>query len=136
MPRLNPDLVYTLVEGACSAGTDASCIYLSSNDEELAVSGLGLGPLAMNGGTNPTHALTSASPAIDLVPLAAACPPADQRGVTRPQDGDGDREARCDAGSFELIRGPAGVEIPTLGELALITLILLLACAGVAALRR
>ncbi|MCP4660632.1 MAG: IPTL-CTERM sorting domain-containing protein, partial [bacterium] len=136
MPRLNPDLVYTLVEGACSAGPDASCIYLSSNDEELAVSGLGLGPLAMNGGTTPTHALTSASPAIDLVPLGAACPPDDQRGVARPQDGDGDREARCDAGSFELIRGPAGVEIPTLGEIALITLMLLLACAGVGALRR
>ncbi|MCP4547035.1 MAG: hypothetical protein GY835_11270, partial [bacterium] len=87
--------VYTLVEGACSAGSDASCIYLSSKVEELAVSDLGLGPLAMNGGTTPTHALTSASPAIDLVPLGAACPPDDQRGTARPQDGDGDREARC-----------------------------------------
>ncbi|MCP4680582.1 MAG: hypothetical protein GY854_34890, partial [Deltaproteobacteria bacterium] len=134
--RPNSDAIYTLVEGACRAGTDARCIYLSSRNDRLDVAGLGLGPLAMNGGTTPTHALTSARPAIDLVPLGAACPPDDQRDAARPQDGDGDREARCDAGSFDLIRVPAGAEIPTLGELALSTLMLLLACAGVDALRR
>ncbi|MCP4568533.1 MAG: hypothetical protein GY841_13225, partial [FCB group bacterium] len=88
------------------------------------------------GGSTPTHALLSPSPAIDVVPLAAACPPDDQRGAARPQDGDGDGEARCDAGSFELIRTPSSVEIPTLGEFALLALILLLASAGVVAVRR
>ncbi|MCP4654995.1 MAG: hypothetical protein GY856_06205, partial [bacterium] len=136
MPRLNPDLVYTLVEGACSAGPAASCIYLSSKSEELPVAELGLEPLAMNGGLTPTHALMPGSPAIDIVPLDAACPPDDQRGVARPQDGDGDREASCDAGSFELIRAPSVVEIPTLGEFALLALMLLLASAGVVAMRR
>ncbi len=134
MPRLNPDLVYSLVEGACSAGTDASCIYLSSNAEELAVADLGLEPLAMNGGRTPTHALLPTSPAVDVVPSAAACAGDDQRGVSRPQDGNDDGEARCDAGAFERI--PSVTEIPTLGELAQVVLVLLLACTGVVALRR
>jgi hypothetical protein len=54
-------------------------------------------PLASNGGPTQTHALTAGSPAIDQG--TAGCPPvppADQRGVTRPQG------AGCDVGSFEL----------------------------------
>ncbi len=133
---LAADVAYTLVEGGCRAGTDAKCIYLTSWADKLDVADLGLEPLAVNGGVTPTHALLPASPAIDVVPLAAACPSADQRGAARPQDGDGDREARCDAGSFELIRAPSSVEIPTLGETARLALMLLLACAGVVALRR
>ncbi len=89
----------------------------------------------MNGGPTPTHALLPGSPAIDLVPVGATCPGDDQRGEIRPQDGDHDGEARCDAGSFEL-RGPSVLEIPTLGEYGLLALVLLLACAGVVALRR
>ncbi len=129
------DAVFTLVEGACLAGVDASCIYLSSKAEELAVPDLGLEPLEMNGGSTPTHALLPASPAIDIVPSAAACPPDDQRRAARPEDGDRDGEARCDAGSFER-RGPSVVEVPALGELARLALVLLLAGAGVVALRR
>jgi len=129
------DALYTLIEGTCSAGSDASCIYLSSKADEVAVADLGLEPLAMNGGSTPTHALLPTSPAIDIVPLGAVCPPDDQRGVARPQDGNGDHEALCDAGSFELIRVPLAVEIPTLDEIALFVLMLLLACAGVVALR-
>ncbi|MCP3995401.1 MAG: hypothetical protein GY722_10085, partial [bacterium] len=45
--RAEAEAVYTLVEGACWAGPDASCIYLSSKAEELAVPDLGLEPLAM-----------------------------------------------------------------------------------------
>jgi CSLREA domain-containing protein len=129
------DAAYTLVEGACSAGPEASCIYLASKAEELAVPDLGLEALAMNGGLTPTHALLLESPAIDVVPAAAACPDGDQRGAPRPEDGDRDGEARCDAGSFEL-SGPPVVEIPTLGELGVLALIVLLAGAGVVALRR
>jgi hypothetical protein len=55
-----------------------------------------LGPLASNGGQTQTMALSSGSPAIDLVPSGAGCLGTDQRGVSRPQG------AACDAGAFEL----------------------------------
>jgi CSLREA domain-containing protein len=53
-----------------------------------------LGPLADNGGPTRTHALLTGSPAIDAA-SAQDCPPADQRGVLRPQG------AACDIGSYE-----------------------------------
>ncbi|MGQ0620759.1 MAG: choice-of-anchor Q domain-containing protein, partial [Panacagrimonas sp.] len=73
-----------------------------------------LGPLADNDGPTFTHALLTGSPAIDsfesAVPgrvanlgLVEFCPAGkDQRGVARPQDGDGDGDAVCDIGAFEL----------------------------------
>ena len=66
-----------------------------------------LGPLQNNGGPTETHALVEGSPAIDAG--GSDCPPpdTDQRGVTRPQDGDGDGTATCDIGAFEL--GPLNV---------------------------
>jgi uncharacterized repeat protein (TIGR01451 family)/CSLREA domain-containing protein len=66
-----------------------------------------LGPLADNGGPTETHALLPGSPAIDAANPAApgsggnACVTVDQRGVTRPQDGNGDSTARCDIGAYE-----------------------------------
>jgi hypothetical protein len=58
--------------------------------------------LANNGGPTRTHALVAGSPAIDTV-TDGTCPPPnqDQRGVKRPQDGNGDGAAICDTGSFE-----------------------------------
>jgi hypothetical protein len=59
-----------------------------------------LDPLANNGGPTLTHALQAASQAIDAGdPLA--CQPVDQRGFTRPADGNGDGSAVCDIGAFE-----------------------------------
>ena len=60
-----------------------------------------LGPLADNGGPTLTHALLPGSPAIDAV-TAGNCPAADQRGVSRPQDGTGDGVRACDIGAFEV----------------------------------
>jgi CSLREA domain-containing protein len=63
-----------------------------------------LGPLQNNGGETPTRALLPDSPAIDAGNPgsgATACFPTDQRGVARPQDGDGDGQLRCDMGAFE-----------------------------------
>ena len=59
-----------------------------------------LGPLKDNGGLTWTHALLWGSPAIDAGDNAE-CPPTDQRGLHRPLDGNGDRIATCDIGSFE-----------------------------------
>jgi len=59
-----------------------------------------LGPLADNGGPTHTHALLTGSPAIDAGD-DQVCPDTDQRGITRPQDGNADGTARCDVGAFE-----------------------------------
>ncbi|MGH2668516.1 MAG: choice-of-anchor Q domain-containing protein, partial [bacterium] len=62
--------------------------------------------LTDNGGVTKTHALVSASPAIDAVPAASCATTGDQRGVARPQDGDGGTNADCDIGAFELQAPP------------------------------
>jgi hypothetical protein len=62
-----------------------------------------LGPLADNGGPTQTHALLSGSPAIDAGDCSGGVVVADQRGVSRPQDGDGDGLAKCDIGAFEYV---------------------------------
>lgn len=59
-----------------------------------------LGPLADNGGPTRTHALLAGSPAVDAA-NDANCEAFDQRGFTRPADGDGDGTANCDMGAFE-----------------------------------
>ena len=57
-------------------------------------------PLADNGGPTFTHALAMDSFATDGGGLD--CVATDQRGLPRPQDGDGDGVAKCDIGAFEL----------------------------------
>lgn len=60
-----------------------------------------IGILRDNGGPTHTMALSYNSPAIDAGD-DSACPDEDQRGVDRPQDGNGDFSAICDIGAFEL----------------------------------
>lgn len=60
-------------------------------------------PLADNGGPTQTHALPIGSPAIDAVALGVMCGTTDQRGETRPVDGNSDGQAECDIGSFEAV---------------------------------
>lgn len=59
-----------------------------------------IGLLQDNGGATMTHALLTGSPAIDTG-SNGGCPTRDQRGVTRPRDGNGDGSAICDRGAFE-----------------------------------
>jgi hypothetical protein len=67
-----------------------------------------LGDLTDNGGPTHTQALLEGSPAIDAANPAGclgaedALLTSDQRGVTRPLDGNADGTARCDMGAFEL----------------------------------
>jgi hypothetical protein len=59
-----------------------------------------LGSLRDNGGGVPTQALMTGSPAIDAG-TNSGCPATDQRGTTRPKDGDGNSTATCDMGAYE-----------------------------------
>ncbi len=59
-----------------------------------------LGPLADNGGPTPTHLPLPGSPLIDSV--GDACSGTDQRGASRPDDGDEDGLSACDVGAVEV----------------------------------
>ena len=59
-----------------------------------------LGPLGDYQGPTPTHPLLEGSPAID-VGTNQNCPTTDQRGVSRPADGNNDSVKTCDIGAFE-----------------------------------
>jgi hypothetical protein len=63
-----------------------------------------LRPLAGNGGSTKTHALSRKSPAVNAGDPACPPPATDQRGVSRPQG------PRCDIGSYELRNPP---RVPT-----------------------
>jgi hypothetical protein len=69
-----------------------------------------LGALQDNGGFTETRALSSGSPAIDSA--GTTCVETDQRGVMRPQDGNGDGTPRCDRGAYEFVGQPPEEERP------------------------
>jgi hypothetical protein len=72
----------------------------NNTGDQTGVANPGLDPgLASNGGPTQTHALLI-GPAIDGGP-SSLCPLTDQRGETRPNDGDGNGTATCDIGAFE-----------------------------------
>ena len=83
----------TLGDNIANLVQDGSCPAASGGDP-------GLGPLQDNGGPTKTHALLPDSPALEAGD-GATCLSADQRGATRPADGDADGAAACDIGAFE-----------------------------------
>jgi len=79
--------------------SDGSCGLVGAGDISASATITGsLGALANNGGPTQTHALLAGSPAIDKGSCVQAT---DQRGISRPRDGNGDKLARCDIGAYE-----------------------------------
>ena len=109
-------LAYSIVADSPSGGNCAGVGTITSSGHNLdsgstcALGGAGdlsnvdprLDTLKDNGGPTATHALFAGSPAIDAG--GGDCPPpmVDQRGITRPADGDGDGTAACDIGAVEM----------------------------------
>lgn len=85
--------------------SDGTCGLVGTGD--LTEIDPNIGPLTDNGGPTETNALLTGSPAIDAVPVADCTDDLgnpliiDQRGFTRPVDGDGDTVVACDIGAFE-----------------------------------
>jgi hypothetical protein len=79
-------------------GSTGGCQFDAQPSDQLDVDAA-LAPLADNGGLTRTH--LPAPNAIDHG-IADGCTAQDQRGLARPQDGDGDGTATCDIGAVEM----------------------------------
>ena len=86
------------VSGGYNLSNDLTCGFLQTGDQQ----GLDpqLAPLGDYGGPTWTQPVLAGSPAIDAA-NNAVCPASDQRGVTRPVDGNNDGTATCDTGAYE-----------------------------------
>ena len=95
-----------LAGGAFNAGTDSLSTDATCGSATQ-TSDAGLGTLI---GSPAYYPLDYDSPAVDLGDNTY-CPATDQRGATRPVDGDRDGEARCDAGAYEASYGPVDMDL-------------------------
>lgn len=102
--RVNPDCFNILEsQGHNLIHRDAGCTIVGNLSGNIIGVGARPGVLLDNGGSTPTVALLSGSPAIDAgdPAVGSSCAATDQRGVARPIDGDGDGHAICDMGAYE-----------------------------------
>lgn len=109
--------------GGSTPGSSGSIVSMGDNIDSGSSCGFGagdlsntdprLGVLVLHGGLTPVLLPCEGSPAIDLgvslVDRFPALPVDDQRGVTRPQDGDKDGSALRDAGAVEVVSGEAPI---------------------------
>lgn len=102
---ISNSIVANNTDGNCNSGgtdlgynlsSDSSCGFTGTGDLQNTDPKLDPNGLQNNGGPTQTIALQQDSPAIDQIP-AASCPATDQRGMTRPDDG----ETACDMGAYE-----------------------------------
>src|SRR5439155_20477715 len=93
------------VSGGHNLANETSCGLTASGDQQGLLVPILLGPLANHGGPTLTQLPRAASAAIDggddTVCNAVPINHADQRGVFRPLDGNGDGFAHCDVGAVE-----------------------------------
>jgi len=99
-------------------GNNGACAYTVGTGDQVGtpaspINSL-LGVLQNNGGPTDTHLPLTGSPAIDAA--STACNGVngnlDQRGLTRPQDGDGNGSVLCDNGAVE-VAAAAATATPT-----------------------
>jgi hypothetical protein len=117
-------LANTLIAGWCLVSTGGQLTTLGGNLESpgdtcglggsdlVNVPDPGLSALGFFGGPTPVYQLLPGSPAVDQLIAAPGCPALDQRGLSRPRDGDGNASAVCDIGAVELA-GPGEVFVET-----------------------
>jgi hypothetical protein len=98
-----------IVSSGYNLDSGNSCGFAATGD--MVNTNPNLAALADNGGPTPTHALNTSSPALDHGTCTVTT---DQRGATRPMDGDADSTAACDVGAFELGWVQCGIQ--TAGE--------------------
>lgn len=99
-----------MVTSERNISSDASCQFTDPGSKQN--TNPLLGALANNGGETNTLALLPGSPAIDAG-TNVGCPPADQRGIARPQG------PTCDIGAFELVRAQPTPPKPAAADLRL-----------------
>ena len=101
-----PDCKGTITSGDYNLVGDTTGCSFTPAANDITNQDPGLGPLQDNGGNAWTHALLDGSPAMDKISTGTnGCDTdytSDQRGATRPTDGDGNGTAACDIGAFEL----------------------------------
>jgi predicted outer membrane repeat protein len=96
-----PVILYSDLQGGCPAGN--TCSNVISADPLL-------GDLGNYGGSTQVLPLLPGSAAIDAGDNAD-CPAQDQRGASRPLDGNGDGTATCDMGAYEVVNTPPTVAL-------------------------
>jgi len=106
--------VTTLTSGGNNLDSDSTCDLTGTGDKPG--QNPQLAALAANGGPTQTMAIPAGSPATDAG-NNATCLATDQRGITRPQDGNSDGTAVCDMGAYEL-EPPAATPAPGTPTLA------------------
>ena len=112
---INDDCIGIIKTVSYSLFGNSGCTITNLSNSLIGTSGSPiesyLDTLQNNGGTTETHRLLSDSPAIDAANPASpgsgseACEVVDQRGVTRPLDGNTVSGAVCDMGAYELDTG-------------------------------
>jgi hypothetical protein len=99
----------------CAGGAPVSRGHNIDGDGTCSLAGPGdlpatdplLEPIANNGGDTATHMPGASSPVLEALPPGPDCPPADQRGIQRPQG------PACDIGAVERVGVPATPDTPT-----------------------